>query len=53
MDIPPIGILLTDIRAMDTPAIRDTPLILLPQDMDTQATRGSPLILDRQAIDIL
>ena len=57
-DIPPIGILLTDIpvmdsRGTDSQAIRDTPLILLPEDMDTQATRGSPLILDRQAIDIL
>jgi len=57
-DFPPIGILLTDIpvmdsRGTDSQAIRDTPLILLPEDMDTQATRGSPLILDRQAIDIL
>jgi hypothetical protein len=56
MDIPPIGTLLTDIRvtgsrAMVTPDIRDTPLILLPQDMDTQATRGTPLILDPQAMD--
>jgi hypothetical protein len=47
-DIPPIGILLTDIpvmdsRGTDSQAIRDTPLILLPQDMDTRATRGREL----------
>jgi len=55
-DIPPIGTLLTDIRAThhrttDTQDIRDTPLIPVPQAMDTQATRGTPLILDPQAMD--
>jgi hypothetical protein len=52
MDIPPIGILLTDIRAMDTPAIRDTPLILVPQATDTQATRDTPTTPVLRVMDI-
>ena len=46
-DIPPIGTLLTDIRAThhrttDTQDIRDTPLIPVPQAMDTQAAQDIP-----------
>src|SRR6516225_9794203 len=48
-DIPPIGTLLTDIRAThhrttDTQAMRDTPLILVPQAMDTPVIQDTRLI---------
>jgi hypothetical protein len=38
----PTDILLTDIRAMVAPDIRDTPLIPVPQAMDTQAAQDIP-----------
>ena len=46
-DIPPIGILLTDIpvmdsRGTDSQAIRDTALIRVPQAMDTQTVQDIP-----------
>jgi len=49
-DIPPIGILLTDIpvmdsRVTDTQAIQDTPLILVLRAMDIQVTQGILIIL--------
>src|SRR6516164_8582013 len=55
-DIPPIGILLTDIpvmdsRVTDTQAIQDTPLILVLQAMDIQVTQGILIIRVPQATD--
>ena len=55
-DIPPIGTLLTDIRAThhrttDTQDIRDTPLIPVPQAMDTQAAQDIPPTLVLRVMD--
>ena len=64
MDIPPIGIMLTDIQAMDiqpmdiqpthsraidTQTIRVVPITSLPERMDTTAMLGTPIILARRA----
>src|SRR6516164_7447146 len=55
-DLPLIGILLTDIRAIhqwptDTQAIRLVPVTSLPRPMDTTAMGGTPLIPVPRAID--
>src|SRR5262249_49053346 len=62
-DIPPIGIVLTGIlamdtqpthsRAMDIQAIRVVPVTSLPRPMDTTVTRGTPLIPVPLAMDHL
>jgi hypothetical protein len=55
-DIPPIGTLLTDIRAThhrttDTQDIRDTPLIPVPHAMDTQTAQDIPPTLALRVMD--
>jgi len=51
IDIPLMDIRVTDSRATDTQAIRDTPLIPVPQVINIRATQGIPPIPVPQATD--
>ena len=51
IDIPLMDIRVTDSRATDTQAIRDTPLIPVPQAMDTQAAQDIPPTLVLRVMD--